>query len=118
MGAAGEVGGEHGDVDDDDDDNNDGDDEEETSAARSFISFPLEKETEEPCHPPLLSLGDDMMDPDQEEGVGGEVREWGVRRERLGRSAGKDKTNAAQSIVSFSSEKETKEPWPPPLLCI
>ena len=27
-----------------------------------------------------------------------------------------DETNAARSFVSFSSEKETKEPWPPPLL--
>ena len=41
------------------------DDAEETEAARSFVSFSSLKETTEPWHPHLLSLGDDMMDPDQ-----------------------------------------------------
>ena len=57
-----------------------------------------------------------MMDLDPEGGVGQEGGEWGGRREpRRGRRRGGD---AARSIISFSSEKETKEPWPPPLLCL
>ena len=28
----------------------------------------------------------------------------------------KEETNSVRSVVSFSSEKETKEPWPAPLL--
>ena len=42
------------------------DDAKEKDAARSFISFSSEKETEEPWPPPLLSLRDIMMDPDLE----------------------------------------------------
>ena len=39
----------------------------EKDAARSFVSFSSEKETKEPWHPPpLLSLGDVMVDPDPE----------------------------------------------------
>ena len=41
------------------------DDAEETKAARSFVSFSSVKEMTEPWYPPLLSLGDDMMDPDR-----------------------------------------------------
>ena len=33
-------------------------------------------------------------------------------------TADEDETNAARSIIAFSSEKETKEPWPSPLRCI
>ena len=37
------------------------------------VFFSLEKEIKEPWNPPtLLSLGDDMIDPDPEGGVGGE----------------------------------------------
>ena len=57
--------------------NNSEDNAEETKAAHSFVSFSFEKETKEPCHPPLLSLGDDMMDPDPEEGLGGKGGEKG-----------------------------------------
>ena len=41
-------------MDDDNDDDGDDDDVEETNAARSFVSSSLEKETKEPCYPPLL----------------------------------------------------------------
>ena len=41
------------------------DDTEETKAARSFVSFSSVKETAGPWYPPLLSLRDDMMDPDR-----------------------------------------------------
>ena len=40
-------------------------------------------------------------------------RMGGHREPRHGRRRGGD---AARSIVSFSLEKEMKEPWPPPLL--
>ena len=33
-----------------------------------------------------------------------------------GDADGAKEKDAAWSLVSFSSEKETKEPWPPPLL--
>ena len=39
----------------------------ERNAARSFVTFSSEKEAEEPWPPPLLSLGDVMMDPDPEQ---------------------------------------------------
>ena len=41
------------------------DDAEDTKATRSFVSFSSVKETTEPWCPPLLSPGDDMMDPDR-----------------------------------------------------
>ena len=41
------------------------DDAEKTKAVRSFVLFSSVKETAEPWYPPLLSLRDDMMDPDQ-----------------------------------------------------
>ena len=44
--------------------NGDEDDVKENIVARSFVSFSSEKETKEPWHPTLLSLGDVMMDPD------------------------------------------------------
>ena len=56
------------------------DDSEETNAARSFVSFSSEKETKEPWPPPLLSLGDDMLNPDPEGGVGQEGGEWRGRQ--------------------------------------
>ena len=40
----------------------DADDAKEKNAARSFVSFSLEKEMREPW-PPLLSLGNIMLDP-------------------------------------------------------
>ena len=48
-----------------DEGNGDENDAEKMKAARSFVSFSSVKETTEPWHPPLLSLGDDMMDPDR-----------------------------------------------------
>ena len=42
--------------------NDDADDAKEKNAARSFVSFSLEKETKEPW-PPLLFLGNVMLDP-------------------------------------------------------
>ena len=47
--------------------NGNADDAKERNAARSFVSFFSEKEAEEPWPPPLLSLGDVMMDPDPEQ---------------------------------------------------
>ena len=38
---------------------------EETKAARSVVSFSSVKETTEPWYPPLLTQGDEMMDPDR-----------------------------------------------------
>ena len=109
MGVAGGVGGEREDWKDK---GNDGDDDaKEMGAARSFVSISSEKETKDPLR---LSLGDDMMDPDPERGVGEEGGECGGRRNRD--ADDKEETNAALSIVSFSSEKETKKSWPPPLL--
>ena len=46
--------------------NGDADDAKEKNAARSFVFFSTEKETKELWPPPLLSLGDVMMDPDPE----------------------------------------------------
>ena len=45
--------------------------------------------------------------------------EGGVRGNKENREAdnGMEK-DAARSFVSFSSEKETKEPWPPPPLSL
>ena len=54
------------------------------------------------------------MDPDQggeqkeERGVGG--------NEGIGDADDANEKDTMWSFVSFSSEKETKEPWPPPLL--
>ena len=42
--------------------NGDADDAKEKDAARSFVSFSSEKEAKKPWPPPLLSLGDFMMD--------------------------------------------------------
>ena len=60
-------------------------------------------------------LGDDTIDPDPEGRI--------LRRERRRMGGGgnrdaddEEETNAAWSIISFSSKKETKEPWPAPLL--
>ena len=64
----------------------------------------------------FLGVGDDMIDLGLEEGVGGEGGEWGNGGDRD--AADKEETKAARCIVSFSSEKETKERWPPLLLCI
>ena len=50
---------------------------EETKATRSFVSFSSVKETAGPWYPPLLSLRDDMMDPDR----GGSRRMGEGRRE-------------------------------------
>ena len=48
------------------DEGNGGEDEvEETKAVRSFVSFSSVKETAEHWYPPLLSLGDDMMNSDR-----------------------------------------------------
>ena len=47
--------------------NGDADDAKKRNAARSIVSFSSEKEAEEPWPPPLLSLGDVMMDPDPEQ---------------------------------------------------
>ena len=57
------------------------------------------------------------MDPDPEGGVGQEGGEWGGGGGNRDMDD-KEETNALplRSIVSFSSEKGTKEPWPPPLL--
>ena len=38
----------------------------EKDAAQSFVAFSSEKETKEPWSPPLLSLGDVLMDLDPE----------------------------------------------------
>ena len=46
--------------------NGDADDAKEKNDAPSFVSFSSEKGTKEPWPPPLLSLGDVMMDPDPE----------------------------------------------------
>ena len=55
-----------------------------------------------------------MMDPDPE---GDKEEEGGVREnEGIGDADDTSEKDAAWPIVSFSSEKETKEPWPPPLL--
>ena len=55
-----------------------------------------------------------MMNLDPEGRVEGGGGEWEGRREpRRGRQRGDD---SARSAVSFSSEKERKEPWPAPLL--
>ena len=54
------------------------------------------------------------MDPDQggeQEGVGGV---GGIKG--IGDADNANEKDAAWSFVSFSLEKETKEPWPPPLL--
>ena len=56
-----------------------------------------------------------MMDLDPEGRVRGEGGEWGDGGNRDADNA--EETNAARSIISFSSEnKETKEPWPALLL--
>ena len=47
--------------------NGDADDAKERNAARSIVYFSSEKEAEEPWPPPLLYLGDVMMDPDPEQ---------------------------------------------------
>ena len=44
--------------------NGDVDEAKEKNAAWSFVSFSSEKETKEPWPPPLLFLGDAMMDPE------------------------------------------------------
>ena len=52
------------------------------------------------------------MDPDPE---GDKEREGGVGRKKgIGDADDTNEKDAACSFVSFSSEKETKEPWPPP----
>ena len=71
MGGAEGVGGE-GEQQGEPEGDNKADDAKETKAAQSCVSFSSEKETKEPWHPSLLSLGDDTMDPDPEGGVGGE----------------------------------------------
>ena len=54
------------------------------------------------------------MDPDPEGRVGGEGGEW---RDGGNHNAdGEEETNTACSFVSFSSEKEMKEPLSPSLL--
>ena len=62
----------------------------------------------------LFSRGEVRMDPDP----GGEQEwEWGAGGPEVnGVAANAKEKVAARSFVSFSSEKETKEPWPPPLL--
>ena len=45
--------------------NGDADDAKEKNDAPSFVSFSSEKETKEPWPPPLLFLGDSMMDPEE-----------------------------------------------------
>ena len=105
MGAAEEVGGKLGDGDD----NNDGNDDnnkEETNAAQSFVACFLEKEMKEPWHLPLLvSLEDDMMDPDPEGGVGGEGGEWGVRREQRSRQR-RDEHRAVHRLLFLGEGDE------------
>ena len=49
-----------------------------------------------------------MIGPDSEGGVGQEEREWGDKGNRD--ADDKEETSAARSIISFSPEKETKEP--------
>ena len=58
RGKGGHVGGNEG--------NDNADNAREKDAARSFVSFSSEKELKEPWPPPLLPLGDAMMDPDPE----------------------------------------------------
>ena len=85
-------------MDDTDDDNNGA---KETSAARSSISFSSEKNAEEPW--PLLSAL--RRSKDESGSRGGRKR----KREQGERDDTKEK-DAAQSFVSFSLEKEKKEP--------
>ena len=54
------------------------------------------------------------MDPDQGGEQEGEGRAGG--NEGIVDTDGANEKDTAWSFVSFSSEKETKEPWPPPLL--
>ena len=54
------------------------------------------------------------MDPDPE---GDKEGEGGVGgNEGIGNADDTSEKDVARSIVSFSLEKETKEPWPPPFL--
>ena len=83
-----------------------------------FVSFPPEKEMEEPLPLPLFQRRG--TDPDTEVGGWGEQEgEGGV-----GGSNGNDdadyakEKDAAWSFVSFPSEKKTKKPWPPPYLTL
>ena len=81
--------------------------------ARFYVSLSLEKETEKPWPLPLLQ-GEVRMDPGPRGRAGGGRRGGGNEENRDVDSA-KEK-DATWSFVSFSSEKEMKEPWPPPLL--
>ena len=58
-------------------------------------------------------LGDDMMDPYPEGGVGQGGGEWEDRGNRT--ADDEEETNTTHPSSPFS-EKEMKEPWPPPLL--
>ena len=56
------------------------------------------------------------MDPDPDP-EGDKEGEGGLGgNEGIGSADDANKKDAAWSFVSFSLEKETKEPWPPPLL--
>ena len=82
----------------------------------SFVSFSLEKEVEE-------SPGLFLFSPRRGKDESGSHRE--SKKENGGEGDGghrgaddEEETNTTQSIVSFSSENVTKEPWPPLLLCL
>ena len=86
----------------------------ERGAAWSFVSFSLEKEVMESWHFTLSPRRG-------KDGSGSRRESKMVEEENRGDGGYRDaddeeETNTARSFVSFSSKKETKEPWPPSLL--